>query len=88
MKTKLVYSELDNLFNTGDFKWMLLEIVMMFIMPYPSLYNATYMEKANDKDADAVFQWNDFLLCFCIFVRIHFLARAILNMSNYTEARA
>jgi hypothetical protein len=44
MKTKNIYSELDNLFNTGNFKYMMVEILLMLIMPYPHLYGATYLE--------------------------------------------
>lgn len=39
MKTKKFYTDLDNLFNTGLFKYMMIEIPLMVIMPYPSLYN-------------------------------------------------
>jgi hypothetical protein len=44
MKSKKLYSDLDDLFNTGHFKYMMIEIVMMLVMPYPSLYNETYLE--------------------------------------------
>lgn len=88
MKTKKQYTDLDNLFNTGIFKYMILEILLMFVMPYPSLYNSTYYENANEKSVDVAFQWNDFLLCFCIFFRFLFLFRTLLTMSSYTEARS
>ena len=44
MKSKKFYTDLDNLFNTGLFKFMIIEILLMLVMPYPSLYNHTYQE--------------------------------------------
>ena len=87
-RTKLIYSDLDNIFNTGLYVAMCIEIVMTLIMPYPFLYGYTYMENANDFSADKVFMWNDFLLCFMIFARVHTLARSILSLSSYAEPRA
>ena len=88
MKTKNFYSDLDNLFNTGNFKYMMLEILLMLVMPYPHLYGKIYYENANEKDVGIPFDWNDFLLCFCIFFRFIFLFRSLMSMSKYTEARA
>lgn len=88
MKAKMNYTNLDNLFNTGIFKYMMLEILLTLVMPYPSLYNKVYYEQANEKSAGIPFLWNDWLLCFCIFFRVHFLLRTILSLSWYTEARA
>ena len=48
MKEKLIYSELDNVFNTGIFKWMMTEIICMMIVPFPFLHNVVYYEEAND----------------------------------------
>jgi hypothetical protein len=88
MKYKKIYSDLDNLLNTGLFNWMIVEILMTLVMPYPTLYNKVYFEEANEKSAGIPFEWNDWLLCFTIFFRIHFLLRTILGLSWYTEARA
>lgn len=44
MKNKKLYTDLDNLFNTGIFKVMCAEIALMLVMPFSSLYNATYVE--------------------------------------------
>lgn len=44
MKAKKIYTELDNLFNTGIFKYMVVEMLLMLVMPYPSLYNSIYYE--------------------------------------------
>lgn len=57
-------------------------------MPYPSLYGSTYIETANDTSKGAVFITNDLLLCFMMFLRIHFVVRALTQMSFYTNPRA
>ncbi len=44
MKTKKYYTDLDNLFNTGIFKIMIFELLLMLVMPFPSLYNSVYYE--------------------------------------------
>ncbi len=44
LKNKKLLTDLDNLFNTGIFKVMCGEVLLMLVMPYPSLYNATYEE--------------------------------------------
>jgi hypothetical protein len=44
LKSKKIYTDLDDLFNTGMFKIMIIEILLMLVMPYPSLYNVVYKE--------------------------------------------
>jgi hypothetical protein len=70
---------LDNLFNTGLIKWLLLEILGCLIQPYPFLHNEVYYEDANDFSAGIAFQWNDFLLCLMIFFRMIYVFRVALN---------
>jgi hypothetical protein len=79
---------LDNLFNTEHLKWALLEIVLMAVMPYPGLHNHFYYEEANDFSAGIAFQWNDFLLCWMILVRLVHVIRVPINFSFYTDPRA
>jgi len=88
MKTKKYLTELDNLYNTGIFKRMIFEILMCLVMPYPFFYDYTYKERANEWVEEIDFEWNDFLLCFCIMFRFIYLFRTLLSMSFYTEARA
>lgn len=44
MKSKRFFTDLDNLYNTGMLKWMIIEILATLMMPYPHLYNHTYNE--------------------------------------------
>ena len=90
MKTKLILSEHDNLFNTGTYKSMLIEMVALLFMPLPFLYGATYRESNNSfSDLPGIyFHVNDILLCAGIFLRIYLISRAILSVSFYTDPRA
>lgn len=88
MRTKLFYTELDTIFNTGLYKSMIVEMFFCLVMPYPFLYGYTYTENADPFSAGYIFYWNDWLLCFMIFFRLHFLVRSILSNSFYTDPRA
>lgn len=54
-KYKKIYSDLDTLMNTGLFHWMVVEILVTLVMPYPSLYDKVYFEEANEKSAGIPF---------------------------------
>lgn len=51
----MIYTDLDNIFNTGIFKSMVIEIICMAIVPYPFLHNNVYYEEANDFSAGIAF---------------------------------
>jgi hypothetical protein len=55
MKFKKIYTDLDNIFNTGILNWMVIEIIAMLIMPYPMIHNHVYYEEANDFSAGIAF---------------------------------
>jgi len=57
-------------------------------MSYPSLYGDKYIETANDLSNGKEFVTNDLMLALMIFSRLHFLCRAIIQMSFYTNPRA
>lgn len=85
---KSKFAELDNLINTGLYKQIIIEILLSLVMSYPSVYGSTYIETANDFSNGKIFITNDLLLCFMIFCRMHFLVRAIIQLSYYTNPRA
>lgn len=88
LKTKLVLSDMDNLWNTGMWKMCVLEMLLSLAMPYPSMYGDTYIETANDFSNGVTFYSNDILLCMMIFCRIHFILRSLLKISFFTDPRA
>ena len=87
-RSKLHYSELDNVFNTGIIWWLVGEVIGVCIQPYPPLNNKVYYEQANDFSAGIAFQWNDWLLCFMIFFRLIYIIKVSLNLSLYTDPRS
>lgn len=88
MRTKLLYSDLDTIYNMGIYKGMLVEMFLCLVMPYPMLHGYTYVENANTFSLGVVFNWNDWLMCFMIFFRVHFLIKTILTNSFYTDPRS
>jgi len=67
---------------------MLKEILMILISPYPFFYGITYEERHMHENRSGIFQLNDLLLCFMIFLRVYFLARTVLSISFYTDPRS
>ncbi len=57
---------------------MLIEIILCFIMSYPSLYGSTYIEEANNGSIGVEFVTNDLLLALMIICRLHFVVRAFI----------
>jgi hypothetical protein len=88
LKSKLVLSHMDTLYNTGLWKSMVFEMLICLVMNYPSLYGETYIETANDFSNGKIFYSNDVLLCFMMFCRVHFVLRALVQLSFYTDPRA
>jgi len=69
---------------------MIREMIAMLPNSYPMFYDMTYRETGNVNTADQkiVFEVNDLLLCFAIFLRIYLFARTLLSASAYTDPRA
>jgi len=72
--------------NTGHHKWLIIEIVLMFFMPYPFLNNYTYYEVYNSVRYD--YKINSLLLVVMTFVRLHQLVRCSLIVSYWTSPRS
>lgn len=87
-RSKNMIIETDNLFNTGLFKKMILECLMVLVQPYPFLQGVTYYETAMFANQKAEFKLNNFLISCMIFFRIYFYARSILALSFYTDPRS
>ena len=60
----------------------------MLVMPYPGIQGHTYKEESNDFVVGIEFQWNDFLLCFMILIRLVYVIRTTIDMSVYTDPRS
>lgn len=55
MKSKRIFTDLDNFYNTGILYWVILESLSTLVMPYPSLYDSVYYESANELSAGIPF---------------------------------
>ena len=87
-RTKNFIIETDNLFNTGLYKIMIVEVCAVLIQPYPFLQGVLYKEEHMYGNNSNKFQVNDLLLCWMIFSRVYFYARSILSISFYTDPRS
>ena len=87
-KAKLIYNELDTLFNTGLLKFMLFECFIMLIWPYSFLEGIYYIEESNSSSKGIKFAINDLLICLGLFFRVHIFIRSALNLSSYKDPRA
>jgi Ion channel len=87
-RTKNFIIETDNLFNTGLYKIMIIEVCAVLVQPYPFLQGVIYKEAHMYGDKSANFEVNDLLLCWMIFSRVYFYARSILSLSFYTDPRS
>jgi len=87
-RTKNFIIETDNLFNTGLYKIMIVEVCAVLIQPYPFLQGVMYKEEHMYGNNSNKFQVNDLLLCWMIFSRVYFYARSILSISFYTDPRS
>ena len=69
---------------------MIREIICMLPISYPMFYGMTYRETGNVNTVDEkiVFEVNDILLCFAIFLRLYLFARTLLSASVYTDPRS
>ena len=88
-KTKLIMTPIDNLYNTGMYKAMIVEILLCCVMNYPSLYGEYYTETAiKSEEKNIHYILNDALLCLMVFIRLPYIIRVILILTDFKEPRA
>ena len=87
-RSKLDYTPLDSIYNSGHMKPMVLELLLCLIMNYPSLYGSTYIETANSYSEGINFYTNDLLLCIMLFARTPYWINCVISTSKYLEPRA
>jgi hypothetical protein len=80
---------MDNIINTGMYKTMVFEIILCGVMNYPSLYGEYYTEEAiKSAESQIHYVLNDFLLCLMVFIRLPYIIRVILILTDFKEPRA
>lgn len=74
--------------NTGLYKYLIIEILINSITPFPFLFNEDYSESYSDYDTKVKYRVNDiFLLIMCL-CRTYLIIRAILTLSNFMDTRS
>ena len=89
--------EYDTLWGTGQWKFLVIEILLVIVAPYPYLYNITFQEyniayntwvTYNVSFSNLiVIQINDVLM-FISFIRVYVIARFYLVSSQYMNPRS
>lgn len=101
-KSRGMNSSVDDIFNTGLWKPLMLELAICLPTPMPWLWNSTFEEPKKkseifsvvedifgDTDAESagIHRWNDVFLAL-MFLRIYLFVRFVLSISYYMSGRA
>lgn len=79
-KVRGLLTEYDTLWNTGRYKGLIMETILVMIAPYPYLYDIKYTEYNQQFNVVITYDVNDLLLFFA-FMRIYFLTRFFMVLS-------
>ena len=87
-QAKGTYSQYDTLVNTGLYRFLLVEVVLNSITPFPFIWDETYNESYSDYSTNVDYRINDiFLLIMCMF-RVYLLVRTSLTLSHFMDTRS
>ena len=87
-KARGFYSQYDTMVNTGLYKYLIFEIVINSITPFPFIWDEEYTESYSDYDTKVNYRINDiFLLIMCL-CRTYLIVRAILTLSHFMDTRS
>ena len=81
------FSKFDTLINTGQWKPMVGEMIILLIAPTPMLEEVEYTEYNQDFNYDCVYEVNDYFLAFC-FIRFYLLVKVVLFSTYFIGPRA
>ena len=87
LKSKGELSELDTLLNTGMLFWLIVEVSLAVLAPYPFLAGEKVHENYPDFNVTIVNEVNDYLLLFS-FLRVYLFIRTLLVLSSYMGPRS
>lgn len=87
-KARGFYSQYDTMMNTGLYKYLVVEIIINSITPFPFIWDTNYTESYPDYETKVQYRINDiFLLIMCI-CRTYLIVRAILTLSHFMDTRS
>ena len=82
-----MYTQFDTLVNTGLWRYLMLEMCLSVIAPYPFFDGLKYRESVDAFETSVEYEINDILL-YASFVRIYLLIRFLLYMTQFMSPRA
>ena len=87
-KARGIFSTYDTLVNTGLYKYLLVELALNLITPFPFIWNTNYSETYDDYNTTVKYRVNDiFLLTMCL-LRTYHLVRCSLTLSHFMDTRS
>lgn len=82
------YDQSDTLYNTGYYRDLISELILVMLSPYPFFNRLRHSEILPDWDNfEIVYEINDVLLLFS-FIRIYLVARYVLFQTGYLDGRS
>lgn len=80
------FTSFDTLSNTGLWKYMIMEILICAIAPYPFLNGVYYIEVVEAYSTEITYEINDILLFF-MFCRLYLLCRFSFYLTEFMNPR-
>jgi hypothetical protein len=87
-KARGFYSKYDTMINTGLYKYLVFEIVINSITPFPFIWDTNYTENYSDYDTKVQYRVNDIFLLIMSICRTYLIVRAILTLSPFMDTRS
>lgn len=86
-KTVDMYTQFDTLVNTGLWKYLIYEMGICFLAPYPFFDGLKYRESVDAFEISVEYEINDILLLFS-FSRLYLFIRFLLYMTQFMSPRS
>lgn len=80
------FTQFDTLSNTGLWKFMVFEMMICVVAPYPFIVGTVYEEYVEAFDHTIVYEINDIML-FIMFARMYLPARFSFYMTDFMDPR-
>ena len=81
------YTIYDNIYNTGVWFYLLLEVIINLIAPYHYFEDLNYVEMVEVLDYEVTYPINDLLLCFS-FIRLYLIVKFSLYSTEFMNPRS
>lgn len=82
------YSQYDTLVNTGLYKYLIFEILINSITPFPFIWDENYSEGYADYETKVEYRINDIFLLIMCMLRTYLIIRATLTLSHFMDTRS